>query len=143
MIHGHCGEAGPIVQARVGATKAWREMTAADRRDLGAPSSVQVRALVDTGAMFSTISRTAADRIKPMDVGAVRFRGVTGVGNPKDQTTRRVAVEVTHGDEQFDIPVAVVEALDDSHDMLLGMDLLRHFVLTVDGPAREVQLRRP
>jgi hypothetical protein len=54
-----------------------------------------------------------------------------------------VAVEVTHGDEQFDIPVAVVEALDDSHHMLLGMDLLRHFVLTVDGPAREVQLRRP
>jgi predicted aspartyl protease len=143
MIHGHCGEASPIVLVRVGATPAWRQMTATDRRDLGAPSFVQVRALVDTGAMFNTISRSTADRIKPMDVGAVRFRGVTGVGNPKDQTTRRVAVEVTTGDQPFELPVAVVEALDDSHDMLLGMDLLRRFVLIVNGPAGEVSLRRP
>ena len=93
----------------------------------GGPATVS-RFFLDTGADFTCLPSSVAAALIPNDRGTDRrFRA--GDGTPGVLPTVRAEIELLgHGYGAF-------FAVTFSETGLLGRDVLRHFVVTVDGPA--------
>lgn len=124
-----------------------RFLVTATVEDLDEP----VRLLVDTGASEVVFTDELLDRLG--DAGRPRLDGVTvstAVGPVVAYLTRVWEVDLGNGARRASVPALVLpdpdffRVLDDEvgeHvDGIIGQGLLRHFVYTVDYPARELHL---
>ncbi|MBF0251288.1 MAG: hypothetical protein HQL35_11760 [Alphaproteobacteria bacterium] len=96
-------------------------------------------AMIDTGADLCRVDEALADALDMPRAGSVPSLLVTV---PMDIETRRGAIVVPgenfalHGE----FPVQPFRAADCPYDVLLGMDFIRHFELTVDAAKGRVTL---
>lgn len=100
---------------------------------VGAPGTVPrvaVPALLDSGADRTVVPADLARALDLPVVGTVRIETVVG-----GRVARLHAVSVSMVDETVD-----VQAIAAADEFLVGRDLLRRFVVTLDGPAGEVEL---
>ncbi len=89
-------------------------------------SSVQVEALVDTGADITAIPTSVAATIPLVPVGRLLVQGITG-----ERTLPTFGVHLRLGTNVIG-PVEVILANFDF--AVLGRDVLNHFRLILDGP---------
>ncbi len=97
-------------------------------------NSTSLTALVDTGADITAIPAQVAQDILPAPVGQIRIEGVTGEDIvPTFGVMLRLNGAVTVG------PVEVI--LVDFDFIVLGRDVLNEFILILDGPKQQGELR--
>jgi len=102
------------------------------------------KALVDTGATTTCITKTAADKVGLLPVGKVPVQGVSGVSF-HDTYVFKVAFAFEAIGTEPDMPVASVQIFDfpiegadlnleqSQFDVLLGMDIISRGSLKIDG----------
>jgi predicted aspartyl protease len=95
-------------------------------------AAVLLAALVDTGADMTAVPARLARQLELPAVGAVAVRGADG--RRSHCTIYAAAVEV-EGRRH------VLEVLALGTEALVGRDLLRHWIVTLDGPRSELRLR--
>ena len=131
-----------MVRLRVGTPDGWaRGLTDSSSRDGPQPRHVGLDAVIDTGAMVSAIPATVLEALGCPAFGAVSFQSVIGPHDTGGQVVGSYAARLT-------LPGLVdlkwVQVLGVQLDTaLLGMDVLEHLVLELDGPGETFTLRRP
>jgi predicted aspartyl protease len=130
------------VRLRVSTPEGW---------DKGAPSNdslgggpplehLDIDAVVDTGAMVSAIPVSVLERLGCPSFGAVSFQSVLGPHDQGDQVAGTYAARLELSGL---LEVKWVQVLGVHLDTaLVGMDLLEHLSLEVDGPGGVFRLTR-
>jgi predicted aspartyl protease len=101
---------------------------------LGLPSGgagVHVMALVDTGADMTVMPVAAVQSLSLPIVGTIRVAGVTGATRA---TLHAALLEVGGASRLAEVVGLGAEAI-------IGRDIINHFVLSLDGPGRVLELR--
>ncbi|MEX2395227.1 MAG: hypothetical protein WD826_12195 [Actinomycetota bacterium] len=99
-------------------------------RIVGSDDWLQLMGLVDTGADVSVIPSEIADARLPV-AGTVAIRGITG--DTQDVVLYRAELRV--GEQRY---VTVFPAL--GTELILGRDVINRLVLSLDGPAGELEV---
>ena len=140
-IEGRIQERLCVVRLRVSAPDGWSED--APTEDIsGGPTleAMEMDDAVDTGAMVSAIPASALERLGCPSFGAVAFQSVLGPHDQGNQVVGSYAASLALPDL---IEVKWLRVLGVSLDTaLLGMDVLEHLVLEVDGPRGTFRLTR-
>ncbi|MFN0146295.1 MAG: hypothetical protein ACKVT1_07280 [Dehalococcoidia bacterium] len=116
---------------------------------------VSIEFLVDTGASHTCLH--PLDSVRRVGISLGRLRDASawpraivtgGVGGAATYFVCEATYGFRHDDgevETFagDIWIAELSAGNQRIPSLLGWDLLKHFLMDVDGPAQELTLRRP
>jgi predicted aspartyl protease len=110
----------PVLALRVGAP--------------GRETTLAVLALVDTGADLSVLPRELVGTLGLPQVSTTRIQGVTGVA---ESTPVHAATLELAGTSRL------VEVVAWGHEAILGRDVLRRYVLELDGPRETLTLRTP
>lgn len=124
-------ERGAILEVSVAQPALVAERLRAEGRPVPEPSVI--RALVDTGATISGLDNRVAGRLGLVQTGSVTLAGIGG-------TTEQPVYSAAVG-----FPALAAPGLDPARlagtslgsadfEMLLGRDILRHLVMTYDGP---------
>lgn len=128
----------PAVEVLIAAPDGWAALGDGTRQ-LGLPFPAHHRgaAIVDTGAERSVVRADVCDRLGLPRSQPVALRGVTppgrgARGGELNAMMRRA--EVTVAGRSFALDVVAAEVAHEAAVMLLGMDILAHARLVLDGP---------
>lgn len=97
----------------------------------GSARSILLAALVDTGAEITAIPDGIVEALGLPAIGAL---SVCGLGGVKERATLHAAsISSVVGEE-------IVEVVAVGSEAILGRDLLKQWVLTLDGPRRRLRV---
>ncbi len=99
-------------------------------------ASLWLRAKLDTGASVSVIPESARDALRIDPKGEARFTGYDGAESVRD--IYYINIEV----EGLRLPSVRMTA-SRRRDVLLGRDILNHFIVTLDGKAQTFEMVDP
>lgn len=127
----------PAIEVVIAAPDGWSKLS--DARQLGLPFPAHLRgaAIVDTGAERSVVRADVCDRLGLPRSLPVALRGVTPPGRAArggEANTMMRRAEVTIAGRSFALDVVAAEVAHEAAVMLLGMDILAHARLVLDGP---------
>ena len=120
----------------------WTDHGPTDDSLAGGPpvTRLEVDAVIDTGAMVSAIPVTTLERLGCPSFGAVAFQSVLGPHDRGNQVVGSYAARIgLAGLVELKWARVLGVRLDTA---LIGMDVLEHLVLEVDGPAGTFRLTR-
>ena len=141
---------GPLVRVRIAPPDRWSVDTSAAGATSGEPPGLDGWGVVDTGAVMSCVTQTAADRVKAPRGRPVTIRGVQGAfGQRQPQTASTCLLGCVLGDSlsPHEIQAPIIEDMGMWDGvpllMLTGRDILAAYTLVYDGPTRHITLQRP
>ncbi len=128
---------GPVIRVRLSLTRA--EARRRTRANLPPAASIEVEALIDTGAEVTCISSDAVRRLgaAPTMLGMVNTAAMSGLAgsleyvldlripNPRGSMASELVVT--------DLTVYEIDLQGSNYELLLGRDVLAHCVLAFDG----------
>ena len=100
----------------------------------GAPPALALVALVDTGADLSVLPVSVVEALALPQVSTTRIQGVTGVA--EKTPVHAVTLEVAG-------TLVLAEVVAWGDEAIVGRDVLRRFVLELDGPRETLVVRVP
>lgn len=129
----HC----PVIEVRIAAPAQWTALGDTSQLGLPLPADRLGAAIIDTGAEVSVVRADICDalclpRSRPVDVRGVTAPGRTVTSAATRTTLRRAVVEIAG--RSFALDVIAADLADDHAIMLVGMDILAHGRLMLDGP---------
>jgi hypothetical protein len=138
----------PLLTISVGTTAARLEDLRAIGQGVNGPLRLQVQALLDTGASMTTVDQSIVDKLKLAPSGHEQFfSNGQLVSKPTDCYEACITIlPALFGqpgplEEKVFEPIRIAAGTlkNEKHgfEALIGMDILKHCVLTYDGP-REV-----
>lgn len=141
-------EHGPLVPVEVTAGGFQLDEAPGDPMGLGRPRSVQGRALLDTGAFCSVANQVMVEALGLPPAPALKVQGLGVAGNRYEMAApewvRAVWCHVVvPGGPARGIPVkaALMPLGVADVAVILGRDVLEHFVFTYDGPRRALAIQ--
>lgn len=129
----HC----PLIEVRLAAPAQWSALGVAGQLGLPLLTDRVGAAIIDTGAEVSVVRADVCDalclpRSRPVAVRGVAAPGRAAIGAAARTTMRRAVVEIAG--RGFTLDVIAADLADDHAIMLVGMDILSHGRLMLDGP---------
>lgn len=129
----HC----PVIEVSLAAPAQWATMGHGTQLGLPLPSCLVGPAIIDTGAERSVVRADICDalclpRTVPVALRGVTAPGMAAVGAATRTMLRRAVVDIAG--RSFTLDVISAELADDAAVMLVGMDILSHGRLMLDGP---------
>lgn len=103
--------------------------------DAGSPVGVKVKAVWDTGASCSIVTRRVAEMLRLPQRGGATLRGPLGSSGNVARSSARVMVALGSNSIPLDVVIADMAHSDIDCDVLLGLDFitLGDFTITHDG----------
>lgn len=133
---------GPIVEVFIGVSAPKRRALSVS--GLPAPPRLALNFIIDTGADTSMI---ADQHMRSLGISPRGSRAIlTSTSDAQPTTCETYDVELslrTYGDDAFVVPALEIlgrPLFNLSIDGMLGMDVLRRMVLTIDGPGQRLRI---
>lgn len=139
----------PLVDVRIGHSDAFRELC--ERNLDPVPPDITVKALIDTGASITVIDSTLVRRLRLRDRGVCRVRGFDGNlhADPaaREYLNYDVSLAIPDGDGNPIIRVGDLQSVGaplncEDYQVLLGLDVLRHCILTLRFAADQMEINK-
>jgi predicted aspartyl protease len=93
---------------------------------------IELKAIIDTGAVMSVVPLSVIERFRPLDYSYRRVRSATG-----ETTLRSVYLTISIGGSEY---VDTEVLTGEFREALIGFDLLKQMTLVLDGPNGLVKL---
>lgn len=128
---------GPRVDVRISLSRSHANRLGSSGHQV--PDSVEVSALVDTGASMSVLSRRV---VKALGISAVSDMLVHSVTTTRPVRAPLYVVRLTmdSGIEFDELSVAAAELSSGTHDVIIGRDVLKHGVFIYVGSSDQFTL---
>ncbi len=139
----------PLVDVRIGHSDAFRELC--DRNLDPVLADITVKALIDTGASITVIDSSLVRRLRLRDRGVCRVRGFDG-NLHADPAAREyfnfdISLAIPDHEGASLIRVGDLQSVGaplncEHYQILLGLDVLRHCVLTLRLAANQMEIAK-